>query len=170
LHPRPRRHVRLPAVPGAPRRRDHPAADDEEAQIGAAVRHELLDVEDGALHFEGPEGPVGQVLVADAHDAAAAGSEKRLDQNVAHAAERLHGVVEGLGGDRARRRDPGLAQKTRGPVLVHRALDGPGRVHDRQPGVVEDVQEVHAEDDLIERPGWDEADQKRVERLQRAAF
>ena len=46
-----------------------------------------------------------------------------------------------------------LLQQRRGPELVHRALDGPRRVHHPDAAVLQAVQRVHPEDDLLQRAG-----------------
>ena len=68
--------------------------------------------------------------------------------------------------DRRRHAQAGRLQQGRGQVLVHTDFDGPRRVEDADAGRLEPVQQVHAEDDVLQRPRRHGADQDGVERGQ----
>ncbi len=97
--------------------------------------------------------------------AAALRAEQRLDDHVAaQQLERLQGRVGVLADDGGRHAQAGRLQQGRGQVLVHANLDGPRRIEDADAGRLEPVQQVHAEDDVLQRPRRHGADQDAVER------
>ena len=97
--------------------------------------------------------------------AAALRAEQRLDDHVAaQDLERLQGRVGVLADDGGRHAQPGGLQQGRGQVLVHADFDGPRRIEDADAGRLEPVQQVHAEDDLLQRTRRHRANQDAVER------
>jgi hypothetical protein len=97
-----------------------------------------------------------QFRVADADKPLSHRAEDGLDDHVAaaieHSADGSHGVIRPLADHRFRHRQARLLQDRRRVELVHRTLDGPRRVDDRNALILDPVQRVDTEDELLERP------------------
>src|SRR4051794_25564322 len=160
--------VRPPPLADALDRGDQPRADDNPAHVDAGVRHRLLLGVDGPLYLERAEHALGDVAVLDARHAEPHRAEERLDDHVvAEVVEGRERVLGALGCDRPRCRHPGSRDERRGEELVDGALDrerGVDHAHARRD---ERVQRVDAEDDLLERPARDPADDHDVAALER---
>ena len=104
-----------------------------------------------------------KLRVGHADHAPALGPEQRLDDHVpAERLERILGVVGPLTYHRHWHRQPGRDEPDVRQVLVHARFHGPRRVQHRHPGRGRRVQQVHAEHDLLQRPGRHRADDHAV--------
>ena len=114
---------------------------------------ELLKVEDRLRPLKGAEGAPGHFGVGDADHAAALGAEHRLDHHVAaQRGERFQGGVGVLTDDGRRHAQAGRFQQGSRQILVHADFDGARRVEDTDALGVQAMQQVHAENDLFQRP------------------
>ena len=108
---------------------------------------------------------MGEIGIADAHDAATFSAKQRLHDNIA--AELVKGgqrIVLVFTDDCFWDGQPGLMQLGRGEVFVHGAFECLGRVDDLRACGFQSSQHIHAIDDLFERTGGHRADEQDVMR------
>jgi hypothetical protein len=162
-----RGEVRAPARAHALDRGDDPLPDHERAQVGPVVGQRLLQVVDGPLDLQRPEHPLRDVRVLDARHPEAHRAEERLDDHVgaelakasSASPARSHAIVRGVGRPRPRAAPrPGTCRPSaRSP----RPVDHP----DARGG--QRVEDVDAEDDLLEGAARDAAHEHHVARVER---